>query len=232
MKLIVHIPKTAGTSFRRALEKYHGKTQVVRDYGLDEEATTDIVGEYLYCRGAKRTPEALFGAISSNAAEILVGHFRLKKYARFFQPEDVITFVRDPLVRTCSEYLHRRRNKTFDGSFGDFVCKPNMQNFQSQFLEGISEKSIIGLTERYDESLLFINEYFQWNLKVLKKNVARREGGRKFAANLSKHDLDLFYRLNNSDLNLYRSVNQRFSNLDVPMLNKQSIFEWLTNKSS
>ena len=48
MWLVVHTPKTAGTSFREALEKHFGKSRIVRDYGPKAGETSDVVREHLY----------------------------------------------------------------------------------------------------------------------------------------------------------------------------------------
>ena len=47
MWLVVHVPKTAGTSFRWALDKCFGESNVVRDYGRKADATSDVVRERL-----------------------------------------------------------------------------------------------------------------------------------------------------------------------------------------
>lgn len=214
--LVVHIPKAAGTSFRSALEKYFGKSRVIRDYGPHSESTSQVVYEHLYSGEDAKGPAELLKAIGDGTARILVGHFPIKRYAEYFEPQNIITFVREPLVRTCSEYLHRINNMTFEGSFSDFVQRPGYRNLQSRLLEGVSEKAFVGITESYSESLGLINAATQWNIPRRKKNVGRRGGGRKFAENLTAHELDLFYRMNQKDLELYKKAKQQFDVLKTP----------------
>ena len=211
MWLVVHTPKTAGTSLRWALEKYFGKSNIIRDYGPHSNVTADIVREHLYGGDELKGPESLVAEISSQKKKVLIGHFPLQRYAGCFEAQNIITFVRDPLVRMCSEYLHRIKDKSFAGSFSEFLQRPAYQNLQSRFLQGVSEGTFIGITEKYSESLQHINHIAQWNLSTRKKNVGRRGGGRRFAEKLSVQESDLFYRMNAKDLELYRFATQRFS---------------------
>lgn len=177
MKLFVHIPKTAGTSFRWALEKYFTEQQVIRDYGPDAPETSEIVQKYIYRENEPGGTDELIRVISGTNAKILLGHFPLQKYARYFEPQNVITFVRQPLIRICSEYLHRIENGTFKRAFPQFVETSGFQNMQSKFLEGICTESMVGITEHYRESLHKLNSVFGWKLKARKKNVLRNKGG-------------------------------------------------------
>lgn len=208
--LVIHIPKTAGTSFRWALEKQFGKSSVVWDYGPSSEHTSEIVRKHIYEEVPNSGQEELIKEMSKQGSKILIGHVPLQKYAKYFKPENIIAFVRDPLIRNCSEYLHRVNNASFNGSFSDFLKKPGFQNLQSRFLHGSSASTFIGITEQYRESLRCLNRVFDWSLKARKKNVARFSGGQKFAKNLSKQELDLFFELNKMDIALYQAVEQSF----------------------
>ena len=215
MWLVVHTPKTAGTSFREALEKHFGKSRIVRDYGPKAGETSDVVREHLYSGDELKHPGTLVAEISNQKKKILIGHFYLSKYVDYFDTKNIMAFVREPLVRICSEYLHRKKNETFSGTFSEFIQKPVCQNLQSRFLSGISEESFVGITEQYREALRFINHDTRWNLSRLKKNVARRGGGQKFAKQLSVEELDLFYKINMEDVELYNSAIRRFAALGV-----------------
>lgn len=213
--MVVHTPKTAGTSLRWALEKYLGCSNVVRDYGPHSHVTDDIVREHLYSGDELKNPKSLVKKLVDDKQEILIGHFPLQKYTDSFAASKIITFVRDPLVRMCSEYLHRIKDKTFTGSFSEFLKRPGYQNQQSRFLQGVSEDTFIGITEKYPESLQHINQIAQWSLTTRKKNVGRRGGGQKFAEKLSIQEMDLFYKMNAQDVELYQVAIQRFTALGV-----------------
>lgn len=213
MWLVVHTPKTAGTSLRWALEKHFGKSQVILDYGPHSDVTSDVVRKHLYNEDDSKGPQSLVEEISNNGNKVLVGHFPLQRYGNCFEAKNIITFVRDPLVRTCSEYLHRTNNKTFTGTFSEFVKRPGYRNLQSRFLKGSSEDVFIGVTEYYAESLQRINRMTSWNLKTGKKNMGRRGGGQKFVEKLSEHERHLFYRMNKQDEALYQLAIRRFATL-------------------
>jgi len=230
MWLVVHVPKTAGTSFRKALEKYYGPTRVIRDYGKNAEATTKVVKDHLYNDAGSKPLDELIEVISSSPAKVIVGHFPVRKYARYFRPENILTFVREPLVRTCSEYLHRIRNASYEGSFSDFMAKSSIRNIQSRFLQDVPEESFIGVTEKYRETLAYINDAFQMRLTALKRNVDRKGGGHKFAENLSRDELELFGELNKKDLALYKSATQRFDALDMPKTSGSRSINWWKHK--
>lgn len=230
MLLVVHVPKTAGTSFRQALEKYFGLAQVVRDYGPNAPATSEVVMDCLYRNDEKKQMHELVQKISSNSAKVLIGHFAVNKYGHFFKPENIISFVRDPLERTCSEYRHRMNNATYEGSFSEFITEPGIVNIQSRFLRSAPGNSFIGLTEQYRESLKYINYFFQSRLSALKRNVDKNGGGRNLVPGLSKDELELFMELNEEDLALYKNAEQRFSSLEIPQTTDSRIFDWLKRK--
>ncbi len=48
MIFFVHIPKTAGTSFRLGAESYFGRERIVYDYGKGSPASTPVVVDTLY----------------------------------------------------------------------------------------------------------------------------------------------------------------------------------------
>jgi len=231
MWLVLHIPKTAGTSLRRALDKYFGKSEVIRDYGPDAPETSEIVREYLYGGDESKGPGKLVSRISNDSRKILIGHFHLQKYAEFFNEKKIITFVRDPLIRICSEYLHRMDHGKFSGTFSEFIQVPGYQNAQLGYLDSVSERAFVGITEHYDESLRYLNHAAGWNLVNLKKNIRQNGGGRKFAENLSVHELELFYRMNAADVDMYKSVTRQFDALERPDAKGGGFFEWIKGKS-
>ena len=226
MLLVVHVPKTAGTSLRRALDKTFGVEYVIRDYGGHEKATSDIVRSHLYSNEMSDTT-SLMRSMSRTEAKVLIGHFPAKKYASFFKPEHVIVFVRDPLERACSEFLHWVRHHSYQATFEQFIQQKDISNIQSKLLRAIPEQAIIGITERYAESLRYINYVLGIGLKELKKNTGKSGGGREFASKLSQAQLDLFYELNRKDIEFYDGCLQQFSLLDIPEAPKPRFYNWI-----
>jgi hypothetical protein len=79
------------------------------------------------------------------------------------------TFLRDPAKRYMSHFLNRARVYTRE-AFDDWVSSPWTQNWQTKVIAGVpdADKAIamirarigfIGLTERFDESLVLLGEW-------------------------------------------------------------------------
>ncbi|NYT36450.1 hypothetical protein ERD78_06155 [Allopusillimonas soli] len=173
----VHVPKTAGTSFRVAAEKAYGSESIACDYGLQSGKThVDIKG--LACNNDLF---ALLSKFQNSKIRMIAGHVPVSKYLPIIPAENIITFVRHPLSQIISHFEHHRRhNKKFNKNFFDYIKSPEANNFQSRLLAGIPLETIglLGVTERYSESLAVLNrkfgtdflEYYE-NKKPLEKNL-------------------------------------------------------------
>jgi hypothetical protein len=210
MLLVVHIPKTAGTSLRLALQQSFGLARVARDYGPQSDFTTDAVRRHMYQNPTKSSARGLVSELRNSGYAALVGHFPYSRYGRFFEGERVIAFVREPLERTCSEYLHKTGN------------------LQSRFLQGHSGEMFLGLTEHYRSSMQSLNKRFELKLKTRKVNVGLSGGGARHMESLPGELTRRFYELNTKDLELYESLTKKME-LQPKNLRQQSTFlrRWL-----
>ncbi len=77
--VFVHVPKTAGTSFRLAAEQYFGRSHVETDYGEHDTATSQTVRETVYSGQIDMLREAL----RNNETHMFSGHFPIVKYLQF-----------------------------------------------------------------------------------------------------------------------------------------------------
>lgn len=198
----VHIPKTAGTSFRLAAEQLFSKARIVYDYGKASNETSSLMLQSVY---AER-PDfwALRQSCERQRAALVGGHVNVGRFVSLFGVGKTLTFLRDPLQRMASEYAHFVRNYGYKGSFHDFYSRPIMHNRQSKMLHGVDLEAMgfVGLTERYAQSLEVLNARYD-------VDMPRREDNRGKQSLDAVHDIDAedvteMKRLNKRDIALYK----------------------------
>jgi hypothetical protein len=168
--LFVHIPKTAGTSFRKSAEV---KYSIIGDYGKDSIHTSESVKEHCYKKQDMYALKRSFNA----ERNILFGHFLCQKYIDFVDTRHIISFVRDPLEQVVSHYNHSVRYLGYKGSFNDFIVMPKHYNIQSRYLNAlpVSLYGFIGSTTNYKESLNFINKRYGLEIDLKQDNVGQEK---------------------------------------------------------
>jgi hypothetical protein len=166
MLISVHMPKTAGMSFRATLEEHYGEgfAYDYADYPL-AHAPIDR-----HRRVLQASLEALGREFS--ATECIHGHFLPVKYLLLGDKLDCryVTWMREPVARLVSHYhywfrtydpesdltspLHRRVVEE-GWSLEAFCLSPELRNVYSQYLWGfpIQRLDFVGITEFYDEDL-------------------------------------------------------------------------------
>jgi len=167
----VHLPKTAGSSFRAALEQRYSNS-ILLDYGdLPINTPADT-------RHRKAKNDALlnsgrdFGSI-----ECIHGHFLPAKYLplKTSGRAKFVTWLRDPFERAVSHFnfwqrsydsanapaLHRRAIEE-RWSLEQFCFSDEMRNFYAQFLWSfpVTFFDFIGITEHFAEDLDFFCSRF------------------------------------------------------------------------
>lgn len=171
MIISVHVPKTAGSSFRAILEQFYGG-RLLLDYGdLPINTPANV-------RHAKALSDAAVLATSDlSDVDCIHGHFLPRKYlplkntvrARF------VTWLREPLSRAISHYnfwkrtynsasappLHRRVCEE-SWSLERFCFSDELKNFYAQFFWDFPTElfDFIGITERFSEDLSFFSRRF------------------------------------------------------------------------
>lgn len=202
----IHIPKTAGSSFRLAAEQYFGSDATYYDYGKGNKETHGDILKYEY----ELKDRYLAAKTIKQNAKFLSGHVIYPKYAPFFQPKSIVTFVRNPAQQVRSHYEHFSRLHGYEGSFADFIKENRFANMQSKALNGVWPDALgfIGITERYDESIALFNKYYETDIRVLdiNKNSAKSSG----AYVLSEDELSLIRKMNHQDFALYDYALKRF----------------------
>lgn len=207
--IYIHIPKTAGTSFRQGLTQTLGRENVLFDYGSNEAETDNSILK-LYEQG-EFFPNRITQIIKVGKVMAICGHFQLSRYFKTFPDATVVSFVREPLQRSYSEYLHWKRHKGYNKSFKHFFQQKEQINLQSKWLDGLPENAIIGVSEYFDQSLCMINTAFGLIIPTLRLNCYRQNIKNAYETkDLTKEIATFYYQLNNCDVAFYNKISDRF----------------------
>jgi hypothetical protein len=207
--LSLHIPKTAGTSFRNILKEVYDENAVVR-FDINEKGETRL-NQDVYTK--KKLPEA----------RVIHGHFVYDDIKSLFDlPTDIqkITWLRNPVERVISNYFYlESRLKTLlneeqnnlnilskmQRSLIEYARDDINRNRQSKFLTGITleEFDFVGIQEDFENDLVEISKALNWerlpnavyqNKTPVKKNVIDFE------------TIQEIERLNQEDVELYKKA--------------------------
>ncbi len=174
MELIsVHIPKTAGVTFRNVLRHVYGAAAVNFDYGdraLDPEATCRVDPAAWAAETQQRVRTL------PPAVRVVHGHFSSSKYDAVFPAAQKVIWLREPVARLISHYhywrelpvtphpLHRRLLGE-NLSLLEFARLEPMRNILSRvFLPdtGLNDFAFVGLQEHFESDLTQLARLLHW----------------------------------------------------------------------
>ncbi|NEV61130.1 glycosyltransferase family 2 protein [Thiorhodococcus minor] len=165
----VHIPKTAGTSFRQAASDFLGEPAIQCDYGIKQRQTSPLVRTWVH-----ETADLfeLAQQLGKTRCRLICGHAPLERFGPLVGLLNTLTFVRSPVERVVSHFEHSVRHAGYEGTLDDFITQPTNQNLQSRLLGAAPLEAIglVGVTERYEESLALINQTYHLRLSALTIN--------------------------------------------------------------
>ena len=208
MIAFVHLSKTAGSTFKNVLR---------RSFGVH------------HCDAIATNPDKIFRDSDLKLAEKLYpdlwslsSHHFKDPIHTLSAPLDYVTFIRDPLKRTASQYQHRMRErdiklKGMPPSFDKWL-EAEAANFQIHQLSGsedvdealriLREKFLfVGLTETYADSLRDFAALSPWPIsqQIEKRNVApdssikdkilKDPGSRRLMQEANAADIELYERV-------------------------------------
>jgi hypothetical protein len=210
MIISIHIRKCAGTTFRKCLANYYGD-KVFFDYG-DEVGST-------WPSSIKKRQLSLAHSIQNQTKtqldfDVIHGHFYRDKYD-FLGPERrYITFLRDPISRTLSNYFYLKRNldranpdalivNKLGFSLREYIQHPDCRNLQSQYLKTttLDEFEFVGITEEYNSSINRLNSALGLQLKTTDAENVNEKAANDY--DITPDILNLIKNCNSDDLRLY-----------------------------
>jgi hypothetical protein len=232
--VFVHIPKTAGTTLRRIVSREYGGTRHVHRIpnffnkllvpaamgtGISEDALERMK------RFAKEPPgrqERRRGASAGAQIRAAQGHAVLQRNIAWPKDTQFFTILRDPVRRAISHY-HQLPGKTVtleeaisQGQIPDnsqtrvlTACTAPLGEIPDGTLERAIESldrfSVVGLTERFDESLVLLTRTFGWA-----RSAYRSRNVTKSRQEIPPETIELIERHNVLDAELYRHACERF----------------------
>lgn len=163
----LHIPKTAGTSFRQVLQTVYGDRLSKLDIRNDQL----LLDDKLY-----------FGSALPERTSVIHGHFfypNLKQYISLSPDVPIITWLRDPVERVISNYYYLSKRMAeelqeeekglnirmkMQRSLLEFAQTEFARNRISRFLDGIELEALffVGLVEHYEEDLTLLGRKLSW----------------------------------------------------------------------
>jgi hypothetical protein len=215
MLLSMHIPKTAGTSFRMALQERLGRTMLLAYRG-------QVRGEQMIVPFNGRLLEELDDPARVTLTEYcnthdvrcIHGHFTMQVLCDVFPEAKCITFVRDPIKRIVSAYNHifvvapQAEGMTFE----QFIERDRARNLYEQLgmLEYLDSLAFVGITEQYDRSLRLLERMFPelGSLAYEEANVSQQK--RFTEKDVTPEMRQYLLELNDADREIYESATDWF----------------------
>ena len=210
MLVFIHINKTAGSTVRYILRSTYGVNHCEVEPWHAQWSDPPFSSEDLH------RLRKLYPNLQSIAGHRVTGYMDLKEKGTDFQ---YFSFMREPLKTCASRFQYNiQYRKKKDLVFEDWIQKDWTRNRQTTIFAGIadvekaiqiikSKKIFIGLTERFDESMVLLKEFKAKELNIAYQpvNVAKKNS---IAADLLANEKtrQLLVEANQADLQLYNYV--------------------------
>jgi Galactose-3-O-sulfotransferase len=181
--IFLHIPKTAGTTLNRIIEWQYNPLSIFTVDPHHIRATTERF--------------ATFPEQRRRRLRVIRGHLLFGIHELIPQNSTYITLLREPVSRVLSSYnfilrrplhpLHRKLKREHIGPKEFIQLIPHAQNLQCRFIAGIGKAGacddgilhmakenlrryfrVVGLSERFHDSLLLMAAEFGWKVPVYK----------------------------------------------------------------
>lgn len=177
------------------------------DYGPKAKETHPRI-QQLY-RDEKHSEERVLDIFHAGKFQGLCGHFHAGRYSELAPELPIVSFMREPFQRACSEWLHLQNQNDFTLSFTQFILTHGQRNIQNAYLEGADLK-LVGTSEHYGKSVSRINRKLGLNIKITARNYRRKTPNSSYSLDfLSEKDKKTFITNNSKDFTLYAAISNK-----------------------
>jgi len=217
--IFLHIPKNGGTTFNSILNKNFKKKHTYHFKGHEDAVRFKNMTD-----------------LERNAFQLLTGHIMFGKHSLLQGDSNYVTFLRKPVDRMISFYyfaksndwhrcyndIHNKNLNLYD--FAKTNTREDINNAQIRLISGINdtpelmlEKAlsniesyfpVVGLLEKYNESLLLLKKYYNWKMPYYAQR--NKTVKRKKTNEIDVKTSELISELNYGDELLYREISKRF----------------------
>ena len=180
MIISIHIPKTAGASFKAGLRYRFGK-RLLLDYA-DRPLSGSAYHRCLRFWTRVKVPYEVAQLIANY--DVIHGHFIASKYLPLKDHADFYAFFRDPVERLMSQYRYWLANPDPRNAMWvkfnaenmtprQFAALPRQQRFYELFTAALPMErfAFVGLTEEYESSLRLFKAIFGIDIPYQRINV-------------------------------------------------------------
>ncbi len=205
----LHIPKTAGTSFRSVFIDNVGEQNFAK-VDIFNSGRIKVNDEYFSDNKLNSTVRAIHGHFPYS---VLLDRFEINPSTQF------VTWVRNPIERVLSNYyflrnvIQERINEQQDEnlferigkSLEEFASHPENQNVISKFLNEapLEEFTFIGVQDQFDSELVRFQNLLSWQVTNRSHNVTPNKRKR---VEHKAEILDFIRMHNQEDMELYQRV--------------------------
>jgi hypothetical protein len=204
----IHIPKTAGHSFKGVLTSVFGKENILHANAL--QGYFRIIGGDILLMGIDTLEKIC------NNYKVIHGHFTFRDIETIYDNFRPLLFawVRDPVERVVSYYNYLLRKKLIEKKFVigfedepdlvDYARKKNARNVMSRCLEGIDLEEIdfLGVFEYIQEEIEHLSNMMSWG-RVTLEHKNKSEVIRKKRPPVSEEEKRIIRDLNEEDVEIY-----------------------------
>ena len=213
--LILHIPKTAGTTFRKLITKH------VNQDGLYPS------NFHLFTNNDKYLPQKKLIENRKDLLKkpIIMGHYNVRLLPHLSENVKTIVFFRKPMDRILSHIKHiLQKDPAYQDGDPNKVIEDKLDllaNLQSRImgynkrrpnmetvLENLSKMTFIGIQESFAESIAKLNEKLAWHLDY--QEEVYNASSLEFAIPIRQENMDKIREAMQPDMELYEEALKRY----------------------